>query len=328
LHARNKAASIPRMREADDRRSVDGLGLRSLRMLATLLEERSVTRTAEAHGLSQPAASRAVARLRAALGDPLLVRTRRGYALTPRAEALRPAVAEALAAVGRLFEPAAAFEPASSTRAFRVAATDYGSVVALADAAERFAAAAPRARLDVTPWGPDTLERLERGGLNLALYADGPLPPDFHYRALFADGYACLVREGHPLASGPAPPEPAAIAAHPRAVVMFPDGDRGARPDDVLADLFGAPADRVALRTPYFMATPWVVARTDLVACVPRRAAERMAAGMARLAVLPLPAEPFGYRVIWHARAHRDPAVRWLRGLIADACRPAPAARG
>lgn len=296
-----------------DMGALDHLDVKTLRMLAALLDTASVTRSGEALGLSQPAASRAVERLRRALGDPLLVRTSKGYVLTARAEALRPAVDESLAALARVFEKGE-FNPAVSRRVFRIASTDYGSVTVLSRWAARVAQAAPGVCLDVRPFGPGTLSDLETGVLDCALYADADLPPDFHYRELFRDDYACLARRGHPaLTSSEGRSILTAIAACPQAVMMYPDGGQ-MRPDDVLQALGVAPGP-TALRTPYFMSTPWLIAETDLVMCAPRRVAERLAT-LTDLQFIPLPGSPeFGYRLIWHERSHLDSGFRWLREL-------------
>jgi DNA-binding transcriptional LysR family regulator len=287
------------------------IDLKTLRMLALLLDTASVTQSGEMLGLSQPAASRAVARLRRALGDPLLVRTSKGYVLTARAEALKPRVADALAALGRMFE-GDGFHPADVRRTFRIAATDYGSVTVLSQLAARVAREAPGVCLDVVPFAPTTLSDLENGHLDCALDAEEDLPPDFHYRELFRDNYACLMRRGHPSLSKKGDILKR-IAASPQAVMMYPEGGR-MLPDEVLRELGLVPA-MTTLRTPYFMSAPWIIAETDLVMCVPRRVAERLA-GVAELQVLPLPNSPsFSFRIIWHERVHRDLGVRWIRNL-------------
>lgn len=298
------------MREPDA--ELDQIDLKTLRMLAALLDTASVTQSGEVVGLSQPAASRAVARLRRALGDPLLVRTSKGYTLTVRAEALKPRVADALAALGRMFE-GDDFHPGTARRTFRIAATDYGSVTVLSRLAAQIAREAPGVCLDVVPFGPNTFSDLESGALDCALDADADLPPDFHYRELFRDDYACLVRRGHPCLSRKGDIVER-IAASPQAIMMYPEGGR-MLPDEVLRELRVVPAV-ATLRTPYFMSTPWIIAETDLVMCVPRRVAERLAS-VAGLQVLPLPNSPsFSYRMIWHERVHRDLGLRWIRNLV------------
>ena len=129
------------------------------------------------------------------------------------------------------------------------------------------------------------------------------------------DSYACIMRSGHPVAKRKLRKNIAKeLSGFPQAVLMFTQGNRLV-PDGVLADL-GVEAP-IAFRTPHFMSAPWMIARTDVVMCVPLRIARRMAS-VADLLVLPLPESlaSFSYRLIWHERTHRDPAVEWLRLLV------------
>ena len=306
-----------RMREVDA--AINGLDVKTLRLLATLLETASVTRTAERLSMSQPAASRALERLRHVLRDPVLVRTRKGYSLTARAADLAPRVAEMLAMIEAVFAPAI-FDPASSARVFRMGSTDYGAATVIADVASSFAIDAPHAQIDVSPFDVDTLKRLENGELDLALYSDIALPPDFHFRNLFVDTYACIMRSAHPVAKRKLGKNIAKeLSGYPQAVLMFTQGNRLV-PDNVLSSL-GVEAP-IAFRTPHFMSAPWMIARTDVVMCVPLRIARRMA-NVADLFVIPLAASvaSFSYRLIWHERTHRDSSVEWLRGLVKTCAR-------
>lgn len=206
------------------------------------------------------------------------------------------------------------FDPATSQRTFRIAATDYGSVAVLGPLAAQVAREASGVCLDVIPFGPTTLVDLENGALDCALDADvDDLPPDFHYRELFRDGYACILRRGHPCLAKEGDIL-RHIAATPQVIMMYPEGGRMVA-DEVLRNLGMAPA-ATALRTPYFMSTPWIIAESNLVICVPRRLAERLAS-VAALEILPLPDVPsFSFCLIWHERVHRDPGMRWIRSLL------------
>ncbi|MFD0391336.1 LysR family transcriptional regulator [Tistrella bauzanensis] len=186
------------MRISDDH-GVGHIDIRALRFLALVLELRNITRAGEVMGLSQPAASRLLAQLRRALGDdPLLVRTRTGYVPTVRAARLIPHLAETLAATDRLFS-GDRFDPATSTRQVRVATTDYGSAVVLTGLARDLAQSAPGISLEVRPWTTHTLDDLESGHVDVALYTDDPLPAGFHHQALFEERFACVVRHDHPV---------------------------------------------------------------------------------------------------------------------------------
>jgi len=303
------------MRKSDA--ALDHLDIRALRLLALLLETRSVTRTAEALGISQPAASRALALLRDATGDPLLVRAGGEQVLTPRAAALAPQIDALLGALRQVFRPGG-FTPAQAQGRVRLATTDYGAVTVGAPLAARLAQAAPGLDLELLPWAAETFERLAEGGLDLALYADAELPPGLLHQDLFAETYAVLLRRGHPLLRRRGARrglDPAALAGWPRVVMLYPDGRR-MRADDVLGETGGG-AGRVA---------PAVVERTDHVICLPARAADYLARHAA-VAVVPLraPDARFTYRLVWHQRAAGDARLRWLRGEVAAAVREAEA---
>ncbi|MCK6520184.1 LysR family transcriptional regulator [Myxococcota bacterium] len=296
---------------------LDALDLGSLRLLGLLLETLSVTRSAERLGVSQPTASRGLARLRAALGDELLVRARGGYALTPRAERLRPLVADASAALERVFAPAR-FDPATSAVRFRVATSDHGALTVLAPALARLSLRAPFVRLDVAPIEPDALRQLEQGALDLLMWTDDHLPADFYARRLVVEGYAALVREGHPLLYTAMESRTEELARFPQVVPMV-QGPAGWVEDDALSRL-GVPEAPVAIRTPSYASAPWLVSGSDRVLVAPRRLAALFAERAPDLCALPLDESvaTVELRLVWHARCHADPAHILLRGVLRE----------
>lgn len=306
------------------RKHIAALDLNLLKLLDALLDVRGVTLAAEQIGISQPAASRALARLRKVLGDPLLVRTQRASQLTPRAAQLRPEVTLALRAIGQVFAPAA-FDPATSDRRFSIAATDYGTLSVLNHGAPALLRAAPQARLDVVPWSEHTLAALADAQIDLALYADDPLPPAFSYRRLFSETFTCLYRREHPIGHrarrGSTNARLKALGSFPQAVIAYPSG-RITQYDDILAQL-GLPHERIALSLPYFLAAPWIIAGSDLVLIAPTRVARRLAP-LADLqsTTFPVSDTGFEYRMVWHERMHRDLAHRWLREVILKSVAP------
>ncbi len=298
------------------------LDLNLLKALQALLNTRSITQTGERLGLSQPAASRIVSKLRVALQDPLLVRTAKGYVLTPRALSLETVTRDALGMAQRIFE-SIKFDPRSADRTFRIASTDYGLMVVIFQLSVQLEKAGPKMRLSTQSWNEETLSALERGTLDIALYADGPLPPDFHYRDLYKESYAVLMRKGHPLTRHGAPKKKDlmnSLANYPHVVASYPLG-RQYLADDVLSQM-GGPAHHVSIETPYFIAAPWLLKGTDRLMLLPRKAAEFLAKENS-LDYIGLPADELGfsYRVVWHERAHRDPSVSWLRQQILAAFR-------
>lgn len=293
--------------------TLDKLDIRSLRLLKNVLDTRSVTRAGEALRISQPAASRVLSQLRKTLGDPLLVRGRQGNTLTPKGEELLPMVTVALEAVSALFERIV-FEPSTARLTVRIATTDHGATVVLAPLVQALARLAPGLTLEVAPWSAQTLADLESGRLDLALDAESPLPENFHFRTLYKERYACLVRNNHPLLDKlrkDGSLNPALAATFPQVVLLYPVGDR-LEGDDPLA-LLGYPAERVAMRTPYFTSAPVLLACTDHVVLLPSRLG-RVLAESAPLAVIPLHGDtPFEYRLVWHERTQKDDALTWLR---------------
>lgn len=299
-------------------RHIAELDLNLLKLLDALLDARGVTLASERLGIGQPAASRALARLRKVLSDPLLVRAQGGYQLTPRAENLRPQVALALRALDQVFAPAH-FDPAATTRRFRIAATDYGSLAVLNQAAPALLRHAPAARLDVLPWSESTLDALADADIDLALYADDPLPPAYAWRRLFTETFTCLYRRGHPIGQcarvGSTKSRLKALGSYPQAVIAYPAG-RITQYDDLFGQL-DMPHERIALSLPYFLAAPWIIAGSDLVLVVPTRVAACLAAAAGLDSVaLPTRAAGFEYRMVWHERMHRDLGHHWLRDVI------------
>lgn len=292
------------------------LDLRSLRMLKLLLETRSVTKAGEALALSQPAASRVLAQLRLAINDPLLVRGRHGNTLTPRGELLRPAVTEVLQAISSLFEQEV-FDPASTKLSIRIATTDHGAAVVLAPLVQALATLAPGITLEVAPWSAQTLTDLETGRLDMALDVESDLPENFHFRTLFKEKYACLVRNGHPVLKTlrrDGSLRPSSASVYPQIVLLYPVGDR-LEGDDVLTQL-GHPARRIAMKTPYFTSAPLLLANTDHLILLPSRLGKTLAQSTP-LSLIPLQAATaFEYRLIWHERTQKDVGLGWLRTQI------------
>ena len=291
-----------------------GLDLNLVPALEALLRRRNVTRAAEDVGLSQPAMSRALARLRDLQGDPLLVRTGAGYVLTPRAQAIQPLLAQAVAQLKGVFQPEA-FDPGVVHRTLRLVAGDPQAILLLPGVMARLAAEAPGVDVCVEPYGPDVLERLDSGALDLGFaLANTPLPPGVHSEAVGEDRLALVMRRGHP------------AAAHAWSLVDYADwghvgvaivGDGRSEIDALLA-AHGV-TRRIALVTPYFTAALAAVAATDLVTTVSATMAQRFAKAFDLiLQDPPFPDTSLTTTLVCsHVRAF-DPFLIWFRELVRE----------
>ncbi len=276
-------------------------------------QARSVTRAAAKLNMSQPAISHALARLRAALQDDLFVRTPDGMEPTHYAERLAGPVRAALEGLSTALEGAAGFEPATAGRGFVVAMDNRAALVLAAPIAAAVAAEAPGVSLDLRPSGTlDLAERLDRAELDLALGGLAAPGERFTDLRLFENGFAALVRRGHP-AAGDGTLSLAALAAHPHLVLS----STGEGTDFLDAELARhGLARRVALQAP-LLAAASALAQSDMVAVLGERTA-RAFASIAPLEVLPLPfASPrLVTAMLWHRRLDDVPAHRWLRSLV------------
>ena len=290
-----------------------GVDLNLLAALDALLAEQRVARAAARVGLSQPAMSRALGRLRALLGDPLLVRDGARMRTTPRADALGPRVRRILAEVKATLLEAAPFDPAADRRTFVIATNDYCGAVLLPGLIQRLRREAPLVDLKVRALGPSTpVEALAEGALDLAIGTFLEGTAGLVEQVLLEDGFVCVVRAGHPLARPRLTLRRYAEAEH---LLVSAPGEGPGVADLALAER--GLARRVAVRVPYFLVAARLVASTDLVLTLPRRLAEVVAAD-AGLVLLkpPLPLPRFEVTLVGHPRAAADPALAWLRALI------------
>lgn len=298
-------------------KNLAGVDLNLLVALDALLSERSVTRAARRVGLSQPAMSHSLARLRALLDDPLLVRAGAMMEPTPRAEAMAAPLREALATLAETLGAGARFDPATARWSARVASVDYATFVLLPPLMERLGARAPGVDLWCVTPPDDPMAALHRGDVDLGLTVlrPGDSLDGIGQRMLFEERFVCLVRKGHRLTRGRLTLARFAAAEH---ALIAPRGGRGGVVDDLLTGLGVKRSVRLAL--PHFLVAPHVVARTDLVLTVAERVARTMAASLP-LTVLepPLALPGFAVSLVWSARRTADPALSWLRGELEHA---------
>ena len=294
---------------------LSAIDLNLLPLLDALLSERHVTRAARRVGLSQPAASRALARLRELLNDPLLVRKGRSLGLSPRAEALQEPLRSALGLVSLAIAPAPRFDPRVARRRLRIASDDYSGFIMLTPLVERLARAAPGIDLHVLPSAGQGLEQLVKGDVDLCFAPIGMLHeggPGVVPEALGEDRFVCMVGKQHPFARR-APNLTRFLEA--RHALIAPGGSLGGVVDQALAAR--GLERRVALALPSFLTMPFAIAGTDLVLTL----AERVARPFGRFLPVaffapPLALPGFTTGFFWHQRDESDPAIGWLRSEI------------
>lgn len=294
--------------------NLGGVDLNLLTALEALLAERNVTRAAARLGLSQPATSHALARLRALFNDPLLERVGLVMKPTARAGALQPQLATALGAVRAVLGPPATFDPASARGVLRLSASDFLQVVVLPPLIERLASEAPGIDVLIQPSARQMLSGLEAGDFDCAL-APISVPKDgVHSAPLFEDHFVSLVRKGHPILRGRMSVERFAAAQH---AFTAPAGSSGGVVDQALSEL--GMARRVTLQAAQFLVVPYIVAATDLVITLPERVAALFQRSLPLVAFAPpLELPPFTISLIWHARSERDPLQRYLRKTLIE----------
>jgi DNA-binding transcriptional LysR family regulator len=294
--------------------NVTGLDLNLLRVFDAVLRDRSVTAAARHLGLTQPAVSNALARLRAQFEDALFVRTPSGMDATPFARDLAEPVRQALALLESALAHGPGFDPATSARAFRFYMSDLGQIEFLPPLVERAQRAAPGVRLEAVAMEVEDIgDALAAGALDLAVGFLPALGPPVRRQALFRDPYVCLMRADHPFAGKNLSKKQFLSASH--ALVSYKGGHRVIEEALERAGL----ARKIALRVPHFTVVPMVLERSDLILTLPLRIArvyERQ--GGFRSMPLPVPIPPADVAAHWHARFERDPGNRWLREMITE----------
>jgi DNA-binding transcriptional LysR family regulator len=290
---------------------LEGVDLNLLPPLAALLEERHVTRAAERSGLSQPAMSRTLARLRQLLGDQLLIRDRSGYVLTPRAERIQRQLAGLMPQVETLFA-AELFDPATAEEHYRVAATDYALLLFLHQVAREVNMLSPHSALRVESPRDAVFDDVLHGRLDLTFYVAAP-PAALRHELLFGDICVCVMAADHPLAKR----KRLTLDQYLRCSHLVIDIIDGEQPliADRLREL--GVARRATLTLPLLVGAPAALPGTSLVATLNRRLVDIYADDPALAVVAaPVELEPFSYFMVWHPRLDHDPAQQWLRDTI------------
>ncbi|UJW79363.1 LysR family transcriptional regulator [Hydrogenophaga sp. SL48] len=293
----------------------DRIDLHLIRVLHTVLTERSVSRAALRLGMHQPAVSASLKRLRELAGDPLLVRS--GAGMVPTVAGLRmiePA-ADILRSAEVLFSDARSFDPATASHSFSLAASDYLDPLFLPQLVAQIKGLAPHCPIDIHPLSADSDYRLHlaQGDVDVVI-GNWPKPPDdLHLGRLFGDEVVCLVSSQHPAARRGWDVEAWLAAEHIAPTPTHP-GARGVIDDHLAAQGL---TRNITARCPHFGLIPAMVAGSLLVLTTGRQYCERFVDRLpVQILPCPVPFPRLMYYQLWHERTHASSAARWLREQI------------
>lgn len=288
------------------------LDLHQLRVLCSVFETRSVSRAADSLGLTQPAVSYSLARLRETLGDPIFTRTPEGMAPTPQAARIYREVRRGIDILDAAISPAG-FDPGLSDRAFRVAMSDIGEMEFLPRILQFLQTAAPRVCLEIVQISLANLPRaLDIGDLDFAVGNLTEICSKTAHSVLFREHYVCSFRAGHPRIGAELTREAFEGANH--IFVTSPFTGHHMLENALLERNIHR---KIGLRVPHFTSVPNVIAETDYLVSVPSRVAQTFARTHG-LRHLPLPVEipAFDARIHWSARHETNEGHAWMRDTL------------
>lgn len=289
------------------------LDLNLLRAFDALIDTRKVSSAADRIGITQPALSNALSRLRAALGDELFTRSPRGMQPTPYALLLAPVISESLRNIERALERRAQFDPLQSTRRFRIAMTDIGEIYFLPRLLKHLERHAPNVTIATARNSEiDVANELASGDLDLALGWLPKLGTGFFQKRLFEQHHRCLISVTNPLAKGALTLPRFLQAKH---AVVTSAGTGHARVEAIMQRR--GIKRFIALELPHFVAVPYVVRDSELIVTVPEKLALEAAEPFGLVVRTPPIADlSFQVNMFWHRRVQKDDANKWLRDTL------------
>ncbi len=294
-------------------RNLRDVDLNLLVTLEALLHERHVTRAAERLGLSQPAVSRALGRLRGLFNDALLVQEGKGYQLTPRAERLLEPVGSTLEQVSRMLQTDD-FDPKAARGSVRLEFPDHFTLVFGPMLLGRVRAEAPHLDLVFDSWSAGWRRRLTDGHVALTFGVPGGEESNLHCRRLVDDPWVCLLRRRHPALRRRWTRQQFSILEHG---IMTVTGAGPGHVDHALAQ--HGLRRRIVVRAASPVVIAMMVVESDLVVTTSALLAQHLAQRHPLvIKPVPLAVPPLELPMIWHQRTHHDPLNRWIRGLIRD----------
>jgi DNA-binding transcriptional LysR family regulator len=307
--------------------NVEKFDLNLLIYLDVLLRERSVTKAAQALGITQPAMSNGLKRLRVLFDDPVLVRTSDGMSATERAIALQPMVRNILAEVDAAVQPTGEFDYANSNRMYRIMVSDYAEATLVPAMVKRLRREAPGVVLDFLTPSDVTYKDVEQGKVDMAINRFDELPQSFHQKTLWNDGFSCLVNPQNELLQNY---DLAAYLSSNHIWVsktgmgvgtgVNPSKDKAVQlgwVDEALA--LAGHKRKISVFTRHYQMPALLALNNDLIATLPTKIARMQAlSGDLKLVDPPFKIPPFELKMAWSPLLHHNPPHQWMRKLIAE----------
>ncbi|MBR9813985.1 LysR family transcriptional regulator [bacterium] len=305
--------------------NLKNIDLNLLVYLDVLLHTRSVTQAAESMGISQPAMSNGLRRLRGLFADPLLIRTKDGMTPTERANELQPLVRRIVAAVEMAVEPDKGFDPASADRVFRLSISDYSECTLLPPLLRAMHAIAPNITLDILTPSDVSYKDVESGKVDLVINRFDDLPQSFHHQTIWRDNFSCMVSRNNPIRDH-FNLSNYLDASHVWVSKTGMGIGVGVEPgtmqqlgwvDDALARL--GHKRKIRVYTRHYQAAMQLAELDDLVITLPSKSA-KLQRDNPDVIILPPPFEipETELKMAWSSLLQHNPAHQWLRGLIAE----------
>jgi Transcriptional regulator len=307
--------------------NVERFDLNLLVYLDVLLRERSVTKAAQFLGITQPAMSNGLKRLRVLFDDPILVRTSDGMSATERAINLQPMVRNILAEVDAAVQPTGTFDYNISSRMYRIMVSDYAEATLVPAIVKRLRREAPGVVLDFLTPSDVTYKDVEQGKVDMAINRFDELPQSFHQKTLWHDGFSCLVNPKNPLLKN------YDLAAYLDSQHIWvsktgmgvgtgvnPSKDKAVQLGWVDEALAAAGHKRnISVFTRHYQMPALLAMNNDLVATLPTKIARMQAlSGELKLVDPPFEIPPFELKMAWSPLLHHNPPHQWMRKLIAE----------
>ncbi|MCH2341249.1 MAG: LysR family transcriptional regulator [Pseudomonas sp.] len=282
--------------------------------------EANLTRAGQIVGITQPAVSNALARLRETFNDPLFVRTAQGMVPTPMAQNIIGPVRNALQLLRVSVQESRTFNPLQANKTFRISMTDLTEAVVLPPLFQRLRRLAPNVKIEsMLAKRRETTKELAAGRLDFAMDAPLNTDPQVRHVKLLEDRYVCALRRGHPLAKDKLSVEEYLSLSH----IHISSRRSGLGMVDLALGKMGQQR-KIALRSQHYMMATQVIQQTDMAVTVPERFARRH-----DLYQVPLPVDipPLETHIYWHESTDQDPANRWMREQMIEIAQQVTAAQ-